>query len=281
MDAVSKLRRRGPFPGRMDLWAEHSGFFHGLHEQMIGELTLVLSEELDALGYFVGREKSLQVADGQIPDIHLVDTKPREPQWGTTYATAARELLLDPGTVVTKESRLTALYIYEQSSSDLVCVFEIVSPGNKKNDHDISRYVDDRDEEFLKKGVNVVEWDITRSYKRLTPNHLTEASPYHAAILIAGYELRVVQMSLNQPFKSVGLPLSRHIVPVDLQHLYEWAYQGMNLAGLMQHYKHYTLDNLPFPSLLTDAERETALAAVVAWDAALQEAQNSPPPATP
>lgn len=59
------LRLTGAFPGRVDPFAENAHDFHAIHAQLIGVLLAWLQEPLMARGYVVGRETSLQIAEGR------------------------------------------------------------------------------------------------------------------------------------------------------------------------------------------------------------------------
>jgi hypothetical protein len=232
-----------------------------------------MADDLYNLGYVIGRETSLQIADGQIPDLHILQETPRFQLPNATYEVAASEILAEPGIDIPETAELTALHITDLESGNLVTVIEVVSPGNKKNDLHIANYTQQREQLFLKRGVNVVEIDLTRSYKRLTLNSVTEAVPYHVAIFIPGYGLRVVPMALDQAFKRIAVPLRHHIFGVDLRSVYERSYQGLNIAAMLRYRQRYTLEHLPFPSLLTDEEREKALQQIRLWDEAIQKVQ--------
>jgi hypothetical protein len=241
-----QLLERGPFPGRMDLWAEHEHFFHGLHEQFIGVLMADLRKPLLERGYVIGRETSLQI-----------------------------ESLAEPGVLLDDLPKMTAVIIREAQSHQLVTVIEMISPSNKAHDYYIKSYMERREEIFLKQGVNVIEIDLTRSYKRLIDHPIMTTSPYHVAILIPGHGLRVVPMTLQESFKRIAMPLREDIIPIDLHRLYERTYQEMGLAALIEIEDRYSIDHLPFPSLLTDQQRDEALDAVLVWQDELGRVRQS------
>jgi hypothetical protein len=271
MKTKFELVTEGPLPNRMDLWLEDEHYFHGLHEQMIGIIATSLRKPLFDLGYIIGRETSLQLARRLIPDAYIRNKDTLQTAAQFDYQTAAAELFAEPGIKLQDEPDLTAITIYQREPYQLVTLIEVVSPSNKANDDDITKYITRREELIFAQGVNIVEIDITRSYKRLT-RQLTDHSPYHVAIYIPGHGLRVVPMALKDPFKRIAIPLTQTVLPLDLSTIYQQAYQEIGLADLMLNEGFYTLDHLPFASLLTQQERDEALAAVQAWQDAVKQA---------
>jgi len=257
----------------MDVWAEHRRFFHGLHEQMIGVIIRAIKNDLYQLGYFLGREMSLQIADGRIPDVFIKRSPSNTSFHQSSFPLIASELLAEPGIMLTTHDfpEMTAIKIKERQSGDLIAVIEVISPGNKLQDHHIADYIKKRQETFLNQGVNVVEIDLTRSYKRLVEHPIATESPYHAAAFIPEHGVWIVPMALREPFKRIALPLRNNALPLDLQDVYSTAYQELGLAIVLWNEGIYTLDHLPFASLLTQAERDEALAAVQTWQDALKQ----------
>jgi hypothetical protein len=270
-----QLLERGPFPGRMDLWAEHEHFFHGLHEQFIGVLMVTLRRPLLERGYVIGRETSLQIAEGRIPDLFVQQKTPTFTPRHTSYDLAALESLAEPGILLDDLPKMTAVVIREAQSHQLVTVIEMISPSNKAHDYYIKSYIERREEIFLKRGINVIEIDLTRSYKRLIDHPVTTTSPYHVAIFIPGHGLRVVPMTLQEPFKRIAMPLREEIIPIDLHKLYEQSYREMGLAALIEEEDRYKDEYLPYPSLLTDEAHDEALKAVRAWHDELDRVRQS------
>jgi len=270
-----QLLERGPFLGRMDFWAEHEHFFHGLHEQFIGVLLAALRKPLLERGYVIGRETSLQIAEGRIPDLFIQRRSPTFTSQQTSYDLAAVEFLAEPGILVSDLPVMTAVVIRESQTHQLITVIEMISPSNKANDRYITSYIERRDELLIKQGVNVIEIDLTRSHKRLIDHPITATSPYHVAIFIPGHGLRIVPMALNARFKRIAIPLRDDILPLDLHALYEHTYQEMALAALINEENRYMSTSLPFPTLLTDQQRDEALEAVRAWHEALAGARGA------
>ncbi len=267
-----RLYRSGAFPGRIDPWVEAARYIRPIHAGMIGAMLDMLQTPLMQRGYVAGRETSLQIASGREPDVYIRRDdrpKPRAPGWD--YEVAAAEILAEAGTQVATDDDLNALHIREAQTGDLVTVVEIVSPGNKTRDHEISAYRERRSRLLLERGVNVVEMDPTRSVKRLTANRVTEEAAYHVAIFLPGDAVRVVTIAFEQPLSRIALPLREDVIPLETQLAYERAYQQTLSAWHIQHEDGYTAAGLPFPSTLSDAQREAALAAVAAWQAKLAD----------
>lgn len=274
-----ELYKRGPFPGQIDPWAETGRYFHQIHGGMIDELQDMLQDTLIEMGYQVGREASLQIVTTRQPDLYVERVEhPKTLQTRWDYETAASEILMEPGTAILEyEPELSALYVYDITAGDLVTVIEIISPSNKVNPNDIARYQTERKQLFLAQGVNVVEIDATRSYKRLITHVLTQDHAYHIAIFLPGDLPRVLVNDYGEPLKRFALPLREEVVPVDTQAAYDRAYQSGAVGGLIYKEGQYIEDALPFPSLLTEAQQQEALAAVKAWQdelARLREGQH-------
>ncbi len=262
---LSQHYKTGPFPGRIDPWAEDDHFFHSIHNQMIGLLLEQLSDTLFAMGYVAGTETSLQIAEGREPDIFVLRGETPYPQPRLDYALAAQEMLAEAGEPVMALSELDALHIHEAKTGDLVTVVEIVSPGNKRSAYDIFAYQERRSRLFLEKGVNVVEIDMTRSNKRLVNHARTQQTPYHVAIFLPGDGLRIVSIALENPLSRIALPLRGEVTAMELHTAYENAYRQLTTAWHIQHRTAYQESALPFSSLMTDAQRQAAIEAVKVW----------------
>jgi hypothetical protein len=265
---TTELRRLGAFPNHIDPWAERGKYFHQLHAHMIGYLLDQTTEALEELGYVIGRESSVQITTSQ-PDIFIETILNRAPK-SQTYGEAAATLELEAGIELTKpEIELDRLFIQALDTGDLVTVVEFVSPNNKVNQKDIFKYQIRRDE-LLQAGVNVVEIDFTRSVKRLLDDPITERYPYHIVIYPFDEAPYFLGMGLTDAPKTFAIPLRDEVYPAELNSIYRQAYAKLNIAGQIQRLGDYSLEALPFPSLLTADETRTLLDAVQAWQAALQ-----------
>jgi hypothetical protein len=162
-------------------------------------------------------------------------------------------------------------------TGQLVTVIEIISPRNKTHRQDILRYKEQREHVFLKQMVNVVEIDATRSVKRLIVHELTRGYPYHTAIYLPGEMPRILENSFEDILKPFALPLGGEVLRVEPQQAYNRAYQRGVIAGLIMDEDRYTESELPFPSTLTDTQKETALQAIEAWQAQLEKLREDSP----
>ena len=93
------LLSNGPFPGRIDPWSETARYFHQIHSGMINHILEQLRIPLLRRGYVAGKEASLQIIDGQQPDIYvqraIPDIQDTSAAWD--YVTAATEVVAEPG----------------------------------------------------------------------------------------------------------------------------------------------------------------------------------------
>jgi len=265
-------RQQGAFAGHIDPWGEAGRYFQHIHSGMIHQLQDQLQDDLNARDYQAGKEASLQIFANREPDVYVQDsqTPPRETQsWD--YVAVAESLDLSAGVAITDdEPELEALHITNLSSGDLVTVIEIISPRNKTNPADISRYKSQRQQVFLSQHVNVVEIDPTRSVIRLLNNGLVRAHPYHIAIYLPDDNPRVLVSALDEPLKPFALPLRNDAIRAIPQSAYDTAYRRGAIAGLIQHEIDYAPSALPFPSTLSNAQVTSLLASVQTWQETLQ-----------
>ena len=261
--AEQTLYSQGAFHGRIDPWSEQARYFRPIHAGMMSAILAQIRIPLMEKGYVAGRETSLQIAEGREPDIYR-----QMRSWN--YAKVAGEVLAEPGVLVHAEDSLDALFIHDTEGT-LVTVLEIVSPGNKTRDHEILAYRERRSRLLLEQGVNVVEIDPTRSIKRLTLNATTRSAAYHVAIFLPADAVRIVEIAFGDSLKRLALPLRADVVPVDVQEAYSRAYTGVTTAWHIQHEGRYTISELPFPSTLTDEQKESALETVQTWQQQLEQ----------
>jgi hypothetical protein len=260
--------KQGPFPHRIDPWGEIGWYFQQIHAGMIGNFAEQLDPQLMLMGYFLGREASLQIANKREPDI-FIESRRRSRQTMTrwTYQTAAEALKLEGGVAADDELDLDALYIRKLDTGDLVTIVEVVSPSNKVGT--MLAYREYR-AYMLHQGVNVVEIDITRSEKRLLQNRWTNEFPYHIAIHLPNETPLVIPIEFDQSLKSFALPLQNEVISVDTQMAYDYGYRIVTVAGHLNEEGDYTLKKLPFPSLLTEVQKQELVADVQEWRKKLQ-----------
>jgi hypothetical protein len=272
-DAAFAHLEQGPFPGLMDPWAENARYFQQLHSGMIGHLQVQLKRPLFDLGYIIGKETSLQIAEYRQPDLAIEPFSSATPlplSWD--YWAAATAIEAEPGLVTETalaEVDLQALFIHDLQTGSLVTLIEIISPRNKTHWADMLEYQAWR-QRMVRQGVNVVEIDLTRSVKRLLDNTLTHTTAYHTAIYLPQSPTRVVPMPYHESLPRVALPLRGEVVPMMLQAAYDAAYRDGLIAGNILKDKAYTLEHLPFPSLLSFAHQQAAMTSVNEWYIQLQ-----------
>jgi hypothetical protein len=265
--------KHGAFPGVVDAWVENGRYFQQLHSGMINSLQDQLQDALIARGYQAGKEASLQIFAGREPDLYVEQTVPSDvqlAQWD--YDAAATAVAVEPGTpVAIPDADFEALHIHDMQTGQLITVIEIISPRNKTYLPEMTLYQIQRSTLFLARGVHVVEIDLTRSIKHLLQHPLIQHTAYHTAIFLPNHLPRVVVYDVLQPIKPFALPLRNEVLPVNLQHAYDTAYQRGALAGLILRETDYALEELPFPSLLTEVQQHTLMQSVQAWKTRLAE----------
>jgi hypothetical protein len=139
-NAYVQLLSKGAFSGQIDPWAEAPHYFQQIHAGMIGNIAAEIQTPLMKMGYYVGREASLQIAENREPDIFIqraMNAPRTKPKWD--YELAAAEVLADAGSPIESEITLDALHIYQQDGT-LVTVVEIISPGNEVSTEGIADY---------------------------------------------------------------------------------------------------------------------------------------------
>lgn len=278
MPAYSKeyidLFTAGPFPDQMDPWVEAGRFFQQLHAQMIGLLLSELGQRLIMMGYVVGRETSLQIAENRQPDLYIhrpVSQGDETAKTDWNYSQAAKEILAEPGVILEGiEPEMDAVYIRDMETNELVTVIEIISPRNKTETNMIREY-QDRRMNLLHRNVNVVEIDLTRSVKRLVDDIIVDTVPYHIAVYLPKESHRFIPVNWGESLKRVAIPLREDVTPVDLHDTYRLAYQQTSIAWHIHGETGYVGSALPFLSLISEPRRQQLMQQVTTW----QEKLNS------
>jgi hypothetical protein len=262
-----QLETEGPFPRRIDPFAEAARYFQQIHSGMIYELQQQLRRPLYDRGYQIGKEASLQVVARREPDLFVREQQPgREPADAVDYPTMAQQLDLSPGTYLfDDEVEEDALVIKRADTGEIVTVVEVVSPRNKTHPQQVLAYQDQRLRLFLAQHINVVEIDPTRSTRRLVDSRTLDAFPYHIAIHIPGDPPRALTSHFEEPLKPLALPLRGEAVPVDAHAAYTRAYQTGGIAGQLHTDEVYQRGTLPNPETLTAMQQEAAIIAAKAW----------------
>jgi hypothetical protein len=260
---------KGPFPGRIDPWAEIGVYFQQIHSGMISNFLEMLGQTLLTMGYIAGRERSLQIIEPRQPDVTVrAGEQQVEPSSFTewNYVQAAAAVSAEPGIAVSGEYYdLENLQIEHMETGELVTIVEIISPSNKVYRQEMQEYIDQRDYFVHSRNVNFVEIDLTRSVKRLLQDKVMAAFAYHIAIYLPHQLPRVIGMKFGEVIKPFALPLRQEVLLVEAQSAYENAYRTSVIGAQIRHDGRYTEADLPFPTLLTSEQRSDALAAVEQW----------------
>jgi hypothetical protein len=271
--------QRGPFPGRIDPWAEAPRYFKQVRSGVVGALHTSLHDDWLKRGYIPILDASIQMPELRQPNLYLrrqQDTQLGQDAWD--YETATARLAVEPGIEVDPtEEDLPAIFVRHMESGELVTVIEVIAPQSKTNQQHMIAYEDRRSYLVHQLGVNVVEIDLTRSAQRLLQTTLVASYAYIIAIYLPGEAPRFIGMEYNAPLKSFALPLRREVLKVETQRLYESAYQSGNIAAKIDYDRRYERDDLPFPMLLTGAQREEAFLAVENWQEKLESLRQATP----
>lgn len=269
-DAYARWMLQGPFPGRIDPWAEDDHYFGQIHGGVIDHLLIQAREPLLRMGYYASKEVSLQIVAGREPDIAIqtaLNAVEPPPRWD--YETAAVEVLAEPGIDLITETTLFALHI--RQSGNLITVVEVISAGNKDRPSVITDYQSRREGLVVQKGVQVVEIDLTRSNHRLITHPEAARYAYHVAVFLPGARARLIGMHYGEKLKRIALPLRSEVIPVELQEAYDYGYQMALIASQIENQGNYVEQKLHMPSMLTDRQKQQAQEAVERWRERLEQ----------
>lgn len=265
-EAYINLLEQGPFVGQTDPWAEAGRYFQQLHSSLIEQFISQVRRPLLQMGYLVGKETSLQITERREPHFHIQDRQdpPRTVQsWD--YSAAAALLEAEVGIVLDGDMpELESIVIRKRVTTQLVTVVEIISPSNKRAFSQIEEYQMRRDH-LLSHGVNIAELDLTRSIKRTMMHPLLELYAYSMMVFLPTELPRLIGMGYGEPLKRCMLPLRGEGIVLDVQAAYTFAYQQTSLAAQMEAEGHYTLESLPYPTLLTPKQSTAAITTVQQW----------------
>ncbi len=270
--AYLELLKRGAFPGRIDPWAEQARYFQQIHNNMIGNLIDQMQNTLEQMGYVAGRETSLLIGESK-PEPDIFVKRQHEPAPAVTtewnYYEAAAAVMAEPITrIETIDDWQDRLFIHDMDGR-LVTVVEIVSPRNKISPLEIQRY-QQRRERLLQEQVNVVEIDLTRSFTRLLSAREATLFSYHALIYLPDEAPGLTGIPLEKSLPRLALPLRRAVIAIEVHAAYEQAYQSLRIARQILDENRYTTDDLPFPTTLTDAQRQHIETTLDDWRRELQ-----------
>lgn len=264
----------GPFPDSVDPWAEAGRYFHQLHSGLIEQSLDQIGLPLLQRGYLVGKETSLQIAENRKPDLFVrygdfVPSPPTLSPWSYVAEATAVESAVGLALEAEMIPDLQNIVIHQRERGRLITVIEFISPRNKLSPFEIEAY-QQRRQRLLYQGVHVVEIDLTRSNKRLVeldPSPLDARLDYAYAVMVfvVGQAARLIPISVGDSLPRIAIPLHAEVIPLALQPAYTRAYRTAMIAPQMLHDDHYNEAGLPFPSLLTLDQRQTALATLTRW----------------
>ena len=248
----------GPFTDRVDLWAEADRYFHQMHSSFITCLQSVLLDDLIRQGFYTLRQPSLQMLtyiQGEVSQEIVFET------WDYDMFLDLLDAQPDAHELYDKP-KLDMLLFTHPEQGGAVMAIELISP-RIKNAADISKYRKYRHRFYLERNITLMEIDFTRSIDRSTNHPLVNANPYHVALHEPGSAPRVIVSGIRQQLPAINLPL--RAMYVDLQAIYTCAYRNCGIASLLSSEVKYMPDALPYPTLLTDQQKQAAVEAVSAW----------------
>ncbi|HLJ12142.1 MAG TPA: DUF4058 family protein [Planctomycetaceae bacterium] len=277
---------RSPFPG-MDPYLEVTAIWPDFHDAFAGEIRNLLNQKLPAPFYarlemrpeigIVGEEAG---GISIVPDVSVVES------WRPGDQRTAAATLQEPRTEISKSIDVTVFreplrhHFVEvrDAGHKLVTLIEILSPSNKRRGVDRENY-ENKQREVLDSDVNLIEIDLLRTGERMlgdvnvaelvsrlqpAPDYLvlvSRASLRHGAGL--GYHVFPVAIRDALPCIPVPLRTGTDDVPLDLQYVFDRAYEGGPYRRGAVNY------SLPPESALRDAD--------VAWaDELLRRAHVAP-----
>jgi len=276
MSTYCEVYKQGPFPHRIDPWAENPHYFQQIRSGIIADIIDQIHDTIFDMGYLAGKEASLLITERREPDVFVRSrtfTPITQPEWN--YSQAAATIQAEPGLEFSGETfpEPDAIHITHRETGELVTIVEIISPRNKDRSSDMWDYIERRNRLIYHKGVNVVELDLTRSNKRLTQDILAETYAYHIAIYMSDQSPRFIGMEYGQPLKRFALPLRHQVVGVETQHAYDNAYQLAYIASHIEIDLQYAASEIPFPSLLNETQTREALETIGKWRETLKGLQ--------
>lgn len=218
--------------------------YHHFHQQWSGQIAVALNAGLLPSGYSALIE---QHSGGLVPDVLTVERKRRgqnKPSGGVaTSAPKTRMRIETQADLLLKRANRIAI---RHRLGDVVCVIEIVSPGNKSSKLSVRQFVE-KSVEFLRAGVNLLVVDPfppgprdPQSLHKAIWDEIEEAPfemPTDEPLLLAAYRagddsVGVSPVAYLEPFR-VGASMSDmpawidldSYVPVPLERTYSEAWK--------------------------------------------------------
>jgi hypothetical protein len=262
-----ELLKAGPFDGRIDPWSEHARYFHQMHGDIIHFILQQIQDPLLEMGYVASKELTLQILGVRQPDISVhreqVDTPSN--QWSYDAAAAALKVKTGAEVELLDLDRISVT----DAKGTLITVLEVISPGNKIRPKAIEDYIARRNDLVYSQGVNVVEIDATRTYRRLLEHHSVATYSYHVMVYMPDDNPRLFGSLFSQPLEPFALPLRKAAITVKPQQAYQDAYRSTAIARQIEFNNDYTLEAMPFPTLVAPSEQQECLSVIDRWRVAL------------
>lgn len=249
-----QLLKRGPFPNQVDPWVESGRYFRQIHADLSQSFLSQYHEALLAVGYIAGLDWTLQSGEHN-----------------NAHADIVPKLYLN---IEVSVPDLKSIFIREMSSGNTVTIIEFISPYSKIDNTSIQAYSQEREHWINEKGTQFVEIDLTRSENRLNKSVVGNTHSYNVTVHVKTGP-RVIFIDYGKPLPQIALPLHNEVIPIDLQTIYDAAYQQTIVAAHMLKDDFYTEANLPFPSLITDLQIREAAETVSRWREELKRLQLS------
>lgn len=208
-----------PFPG-MDPYLEQSDVWEDFHTRLIARIADSLAAQVGA-NYVVKVEVRLFLHERSAKErsyFATADIGVRDP--GTTGKSASSSTIQSPmqlkmPAVEIRKSR--SIEIRDRKNRRVITVIELLSPSNKKSGPDRDDYLAKRREIIASLETNLVEIDLRRGGKRLSPPVLP-ACDYYALVVDKPrqYDLHFWPIGLRDRLPIVPIPLLDPDPPVKL-----------------------------------------------------------------
>jgi hypothetical protein len=226
------------------------GVFHHFHQTWVPEITIALNEKILPQGFYALAE---QIAEGPQPDVIALEAIEKTVQSGSDSGRAGTALALadrPPRVEYTEHAEderyarsASRVAIHHASGDRVVAYIEILSPGNKRSQFELNRFIGKLDDALMRgchllvidphppgrndpKGVHAVFWGRRSSEPRgVTPDRPLGLSAYRADIHPTAYFQPV---GVGQMLPDMPLFLTPDLyVNVPLEATYMAAYLGV------------------------------------------------------
>jgi hypothetical protein len=241
-----------PFPG-MDPYLEAPDLWPDLHDALAAQIRTTLNATLPAPYYArldMRPEVGIVGGRGQtrrriIPDIAVARALlPPGGAGAVAVLEAPRQIISIPKKVRVRSEPLRHAYVEVRDSKrahELVTLIEIASPSNKREGVDRKAYLK-KQREVLDSNASLIELDLLRDGERLLPNPdledlVTQIEPAPEYLVLvnrwwdrtgedSAYDVYPVLLDQALPCVPVPLRQSEDETPLDLQYVFQQAYDG-------------------------------------------------------